>query len=1230
MLRWLGVRGKILATLAVPVLVLAIAAAWISYGSLVTAQRAGQTSDVVDLLAVQDRAGSAVAAERSLSIAMSLGVPGAREQYDAAHAETDEALAERDRALRSADTDALPQSVQDAIATTLRDSAGVARLRQEIVSGMADEDDATERYTAIIERALDVPRELARATDDRALSQRIQAYVAMDEAMLAVVEERPVVGAALLTAAAGRSDASLSLRTATELHTTDTRVAEAQRQLEAAPGGGALPDLDGPFGTVRTALMSGDVAGLDPAKAASWSQLSQDWVTEAQSARDGVRSATSTAAREVADDATRTAVVTALAVLAVLLLSVAIALVIARQIVRPLRHLTDAAGQVRDRLPQMVEQMRVPGQVPALDLVEIPVESRDEIGRLAAAFNDVNATTAQVAREQAALRGAIAEMFVNVARRDQVLLNRQLAFLDELERSEEDPTTLSNLFRLDHLATRMRRNAESLLVLAGIDSGRRVRQPMPVSDVIRTASSEIELYDRVRLDLRLDPLMLGHNALGAAHLLAELLENATMFSEPHTPVDVTTARDERGVIVTVRDHGLGMTPEEIAEAGRKVASRSASDAVGAQRLGLFVVGRLADRLGAEVQFATGPDGSGTVVTVVFPAALFLPDEATPLPAPTDPLEASTQSAAAQLGQGGGEAAVVTGPQMATVPLGDVAAPAAAFQPVPAPEPPAAVPVDLAALTDGTTAAGMPRRRPSRQQAPADSGAVVLPPLPSPALPAEAAAGELWTPPTDVQPSGTALPNRRRGSSPESVAQPVAPTTSPVGIEARTGLFSSFRSFTSLESDVASTSTLHLEEPVEDPAALPEPLTQPLEPAVDGTKVETPAVAAEDLVTGVPSRPVVAPPAAPAAAAPVVSRPVEPVTVEPAAGEPAADRAATDRAAEEPVAVPEPAPAPVAEAAGVALPPFEELMADLPSRRTLRETGRRRGLFGRRADDGTAAEAAPEPSWPATSVGAADTAGDGPAAKPVSSFAPVASAEPTADPTVEPAVEPAPEPTPAAVVEPTPAAVAEPTPAAVAEPTPAAVVEPTPAAVVEPTSVEQTPAAPAPAPAAGPATAPAPLAERRASTSRAQGGAALPLRTPAAERAAGEPAAADGAGENPDTVEARSEWIASAVLYEEMSSLLRRGILPQASAAQDDTTYQPRAVATNDGSGLTRRSRAADAGDQAERFTARIERDPEQLRSRLSAFQTATRQVRSGADDEPVPAAPDHRTAPGTH
>ncbi len=650
MLRRLGVRGKILLTLAMPILVLTLAAGWVTWTSLQSARAASQTADLVASLAAQDSAGSAFAAERSLNIAASLGIPGAKEGLEAAIAQTDAALDAREKALENLDTDALDVRVRRAISATIADRGQIGKLEEQVLAGTIPEQSATAAYGRYIENALDVANELAATTEDSTLRQRLETYVAMDRAMLAVVYERPIVGGVLAGAATGNVDQGLVLRMVSTIQSTSASYATAQDSLDHIPGGHRLPAFDGDLGAIRTALGTGDLQSLDPAAAASWSQLTDDWVKNAQPIRDAVRDDTSAFARWLSDGQRQTAVYMAGGAFGLLALTLLIAFAVSRRIVNPLRRLTVATGEIRDRLPRMVEEMAVPGQTSQVDLYEIPVESRDEIGRLAQSFNDVNATTVAVAKEQAALRGSIAEMFVNVARRDQVLLNRQLAFLDELERSEEDPSTLSNLFRLDHLATRMRRNAESLLVLAGIDSGRRVRQPMPVSDVVRTASSEIELYDRVRLDLDVDPLMLGHNALNAAHLLAELLENATMFSEPHTPVEVAVGRDQRGIVVTVRDHGLGMTPEEIADANVKVSSRSAQDAVGAQRLGLFVVGRLAERLGAVLTFGTGPDGTGTLVTVVFPPALFVPDDAVPLPQPTDPLEVATQRGAASLGQ----------------------------------------------------------------------------------------------------------------------------------------------------------------------------------------------------------------------------------------------------------------------------------------------------------------------------------------------------------------------------------------------------------------------------------------------------------------------------------------------------------------------------------------------------------------------------------------------------
>ncbi|MBN2176356.1 MAG: nitrate- and nitrite sensing domain-containing protein, partial [Demequinaceae bacterium] len=330
-------------------------------------------------------------------------------------------------------------------------------------------------------------------------------------------------------------------------------------------------------------------------------------------------------ANNLASNATRSAlaqaILTAVGAAVILGLSLIIAWIIAKRIIDPLRRLTTTATAVRQELPRLVERVALPGQTVDVSEVQIPVESSDEVGRLAEAFNAVNAATLTIAGEQAALRGSISEMFVNVARRDQVLLNRQLASIDEMERSQDDPDTLTRLFALDHLATRMRRNSESLLVLAGIDTGRRMRRPMPLSDVIRTASSEIELYERIQLELDADPSMVGHSALTAGHLFAELLENATVFSDPGTPVVVRTTRKEESVIVEIVDLGIGMTPEELHEANARVRSTAASEILGAQRLGLFVVGRIARRLGARVEIVS-EEGKGTTATVTMPLSLF--------------------------------------------------------------------------------------------------------------------------------------------------------------------------------------------------------------------------------------------------------------------------------------------------------------------------------------------------------------------------------------------------------------------------------------------------------------------------------------------------------------------------------------------------------------------------------------------------------------------------------
>lgn len=228
--------------------------------------------------------------------------------------------------------------------------------------------------------------------------------------------------------------------------------------------------------------------------------------------------------------------------------------------------------------------------------------------------------------------GGSAAAFAVAARRDISLLNRQLQTLDELERTETDPDTLQQLFLLDNLTMRLRRGAESLLVLAGSPPGRRVREATPASDVVRTASAQIEFYERVRVDLTDDPPLAAVHVVPVAHLLAEVLENATAFSPPDAVVDVTGACDDEALHLVVRDSGLGMTPEELARAEADLRDRGLVVSR-TERLGLAVVGRIADRLGVLVTLSARTDGPGTTVAVRLPRELF--DVADPV-APAQP------------------------------------------------------------------------------------------------------------------------------------------------------------------------------------------------------------------------------------------------------------------------------------------------------------------------------------------------------------------------------------------------------------------------------------------------------------------------------------------------------------------------------------------------------------------------------------------------------------------
>jgi len=310
------------------------------------------------------------------------------------------------------------------------------------------------------------------------------------------------------------------------------------------------------------------------------------------------------------------------AVLIVLLLSLLFTVIVGRSMVRPLRRLRTGALEVAGiRLPETVRRMsESDGENVPIDVEPIDVDSLDEIGEVARAFDQVHREALRLAANEAALRGNVNAMFVNLSRRSQSLVERQIRLIDELEQGEQDAERLGSLFQMDHLATRMRRNSENLLVLAGHESSRRWNQPVPLVDVLRAAISEIEQYERVTLNVQPGIAVRGPAVNDVVHLIAELAENATSFSSADTPVTVSGhLLSSGGVLLDITDEGVGMGAEEMAHANWRLDNPPVVDVAVSRRMGLFVVARLAARHGVRVRLRPA---TGTGLT----ALVWLPDE----------------------------------------------------------------------------------------------------------------------------------------------------------------------------------------------------------------------------------------------------------------------------------------------------------------------------------------------------------------------------------------------------------------------------------------------------------------------------------------------------------------------------------------------------------------------------------------------------------------------------
>ncbi|MFL6206188.1 MAG: nitrate- and nitrite sensing domain-containing protein [Acidimicrobiales bacterium] len=637
MLRRLNVRTRLVAVILLPlVLLLAVTVPAV----LERRERAGDASQAADITTAIDdvaAAADALQGERTVSAALRAGAgPSVARALDDQRATTDGAVERASVALAAlaADHDGLRASAS-AAAGQLDE---LDQIRAEIDTAVS-EVPWNDPFAGMIGALLQVQEDAAAVTDDLGVGEGLSSV-----ALLARMKDATATQGAQMAAAT----------TWGELRGDQNRILTGLRADEAAYRAAYLgtsptavrderrEELLTPEATTAGRIVDRAVNGTDVPTLSSWLDLSD----ARQEALRGVEAERAIGAGATAELVASTSTTASQGYLllagAGLLVAFALALAAARSITRPLRELTVAADRLaQERLPQLVDALRHPADDDehylSAAMEPIEVRSDDELGHLAAAFNTVQSVAVDVAAEQASLlKKGISDLYVNLARRNQALIDRQIQHLDELEREEQDPEVLEHLYLLDHLATRMRRNAESLLILAGAESGPRRATPVPLVDVVRAAVSEVEEYERVELGGLADATLQGPAVSDVAHLVSELLENATHFSPPETTVRVEGSRTGGSYQLVVTDRGVGMRAEQLDDLNAILRDPPVTGLALGRSLGCLVAARLAARHGITVRLRPA-EGEGIAAYVIVPRHLLAMDVAAPPdPAPSVP------------------------------------------------------------------------------------------------------------------------------------------------------------------------------------------------------------------------------------------------------------------------------------------------------------------------------------------------------------------------------------------------------------------------------------------------------------------------------------------------------------------------------------------------------------------------------------------------------------------
>ncbi|MFD6325683.1 nitrate- and nitrite sensing domain-containing protein [Streptomyces sp. NPDC058442] len=558
--------------------------------------------------------------------ATDFGVKGHREKTDRARKN----FLDSSEEINSASQDGDLKGIRDNLVQLAGDLGDLEKIRNTAYVSEDNSTQTVEGYHRLIENLIDLSQDMAEATSNPEMIQRTRALASFSSAKEYASIQRAVLAAALPAGNDTYGDLSendrLYAESALESQKSELRSFRSiygedkatELLLPIEDGNAIIKAADKYAGR---ALVSDD--GLESMAKRSYRDWLDDSSTKIQQMKNvelRLLEEMEQKARELRSATERDAIISGALILLVLGVSLVGAFVVARSMIRSLRRLEDTATKVaQERLPELVKQLSESDPQDVDTSVEsVGVHSRDEIGRVAAAFDDVHREAVRLAAEQALLRGNVNAMFTNLSRRSQGLIQRQLSLISELESREADPDQLSSLFKLDHLATRMRRNGENLLVLAGEEPGRRWTRPVPLVDVLRAAASEVEQYERIELTAVPTTQVAGRVVNDLVHLLAELLENATSFSSPQTKVKVTGhALPDGRVLIEIHDTGIGLSPEDLAAINERLASPPTVDVSVSRRMGLFVVGRLSQRHGIRIQLRPS-DSGGTTALVMLP------------------------------------------------------------------------------------------------------------------------------------------------------------------------------------------------------------------------------------------------------------------------------------------------------------------------------------------------------------------------------------------------------------------------------------------------------------------------------------------------------------------------------------------------------------------------------------------------------------------------------------